>query len=469
MQRAAGKDGRTFLLRAGAILAGGFYLLIAARSVSGASTPEGLHLPLFAMVLALAPIAVFLAFRYPLIFPFGLYVALIPFDSILQVTSGASIVRAIAVVSALAFVVRILLVRRIVFPKQGWYAWAALVAWAGLTFLWTPDLPESQRVFGIVLQNFLIMTVLAVYPVEEVEFRAIIAITALGGIGSALYAIFSHSFDGARLTLVGAGGLATDPNQFATSFVLPIALTLAIGLSSRRLLLRVACFAGVALMMVGILMTASRGGLIALALLLLYFAFRSRHRLQIMSVGAVSLALTAFFPQVWGRFIHDEGAGSGSGRTFIWEVGWHAIKEHWLLGTGIGSFPETYDVNFLGVFQQQLQGWHRPSHNIVIGTWVELGVIGLVIVLWAWYRGFRQLRAIPATHRFYPIRIALEASIIALFAQSLFIDPIWIKYIWLAQSFPLLLLNLYSPRAVDPTALAVANPIAARIVRPVRV
>jgi O-antigen ligase len=470
MQRAGGKDGRAFLTRAVIVIVGALYVLYAASSVSGASTPEGMQLPLFAIALALAPVAVFLAFRYPLVFPFGLYVALIPFDNILRVGSGASYVRLIAIVSALALIARMVLVRRFVFPKQGWYAWAALVAWAGLTFLWTPDLPESQRIYGIVIQNFLILTVLAVYPVEESEFHGITAITILGGIGTALYAIFSHGYDGGRLTLIGAGGISADPNQFATSFILPIGLALAIGLATRTTLLRIACFAGVALMLVGILMTASRGGVVAVAVLLIYFAFRSRHRIQIFAVGAASIAMTAFFPTVWGRFVHDEGAlGSGSGRTFIWEVGWRAIKEHWLVGTGIGSFPETYDANFLAVFQQQLQGWHRPSHNIIVGSWVELGIIGLAVVLWAWFRSFRQLSAIPKNHRFYPLRIALEASIVGLFAQSLFIDPIWIKYIWLAQSFPLLLLNLYQPRGVDSTAQATANKTGARIVRPVRV
>jgi hypothetical protein len=51
------------------------------------------------------------------------------------------------------------------------------------------------------------------------------------------------------------------------------------------------------------------------------------------------------------------------------------------------------------------------------------------------------MKVILKTSPLYPVRIAFEASIIALFAQSLFIDPIWIKYIWLAQSLPLLLMN----------------------------
>jgi O-antigen ligase len=274
---------------------------------------------------------------------------------------------------------------------------------------------------------------------------------------------------GGRISL-GAGGLVVDPNQFATSFVLPIAICLAVALSARDVRLKLLCAASVIFMMAPILMTASRGGIVAILLLFAYFTLRSKHRLQILIVAGVCVALTAFYPAVWERFAHDEGQmGSGSGRTYIWAVGLHAIKQHWMIGTGVGSFLETYDRNFLAVFQPQMQGWHRPSHDIIIGTWVELGLVGVAAVLFAWYKTFRQMRVIGPSSKHYPIRLAFEGALVALFAQSLFIDPIWIKYIWLAQSFPLLLLNLHAPRQEATAGVATRRaPVPARIVRQAR-
>ena len=443
---------RALLLRASGVFFAILALLVFARSVSHASTPDGVHVSLLVVAAIAAPFAAYLAFRYPLIFPFGLYVALVPFDNILQLTSGASYVRLVAALAGVAMLARMLLLRRFVKPAVGWYAWAAFVAWAGITLMWTPDLAESQRVYGIVIQNYLMMTVLALYPIREIEYRWLVILMVASGLGAGIYAFAHHSamFNG-RVSL-NVGNLVIDPNQFATSFVLPIAICLATALFSKDVRLKIFCAAAVLFMMVPILMTASRGGIVAILLLFGYFALRSKHRVQILAMVGVCLALSVFFPAVWERFVHDEGQlGSGSGRTYIWAVGLHALKEHWLIGSGVGSFLETYDRNFLAVFQAKMQGWHRPSHDIIVGTWVEMGIVGLTLVLIAWFTTFRQLRVISPGSRFYPMRLALEASMVALFAQSLFIDPIWIKYIWLAQTIPLLLLNLH---AANPERVA---------------
>jgi O-antigen ligase len=151
------------------------------------------------------------------------------------------------------------------------------------------------------------------------------------------------------------------------------------------------------------------------------------------------------------RFLHDpEGDNSGSGRTLIWHVGLQALKAAWLFGTGIGSFPETYARNFLAAYQPVSQGWHRPAHNVVLGIAVELGIVGLGLLLVAWFRSIRQLRVIPRDSAYYSIRVALEATLLGLFAQALFIDPMWIKYYWLAFTMPFLLLNAYAPVAIGP-------------------
>ena len=461
---------RALLVRGTCAVVGIAALIYLARSVSQAAGPGGFHIPLLAVAAAGAPFAVYLALRYPLIFPFGLYVALVPFDNILQVTSGATYVRLIAGLAGVALLARMLLLRRFVKPATGWYAWAAFVAWAGVSLMWTPDLAESQRVYGIVLQNFLMMTVLALYPVRETEFRWLGILTVASGLLAGVYAFTHHTAMGSGRISLNVGNLVIDPNQFATSFVLPIAICLAVALSSKDLRLKILCAGAVIFMMAPILMTASRGGVVSILLLFGFFAIRSKHRVQILVVAGICLALTAFYPAVWERFINDEGQmGSGSGRTYIWAVGLHAIKQEWLFGTGVGSFLETYDRNFLAVFQSQMQGWHRPSHDIIIGTWVEMGIVGLVIVLTAWYTTFRQLRVISPESKLYPIRLALEGALVALFAQSLFIDPIWIKYVWLAQSFPLLLLNLHAPRQAPALGAAARRaPLPARIVRQAR-
>jgi hypothetical protein len=429
------------------------YLLLAARSVAGASAPGGLHVPIVAILLVVAPMAAFLALRYPLIFPFGLYVALMPFDAILSVSSGATIVRLLGAFTGLALAVRILVLRRFVLPAPAWYLWVAYVSWAGFSLMWSSDLPESQRVFTIFVQNFAVLSLIAIYPVQRRELKWLLGITITAGMLAGAYAVLKFQQTGGDLAegrvSFTSGGLSVDPNFFATSFLLPLALALGVAIATRRPLLRLACWGCVAVMMIGVLLSGSRGGFIAVGIVFVYFAIRSKSRIQIAAISAACLALTIAYPKVWVRFLNDpERDGSGSGRTLIWHVGVQALRHTWLFGNGIGSFPETYARYFLSAYQHVSQGWHRPAHNVLLSSVVEVGIIGLGVLLYAWFCSVRQLSIIPLGSKYYPIRIAVEATLLGLFAQALFIDPMWIKYYWLAFTMPFILLNAYAPRLV---------------------
>jgi len=453
MQGTTRSKPRFTLARIGLGIGALFYVLLAASSVAGASGPRGFHAPILAVVLVFAPALAFLALRYPLIFPFGLYVALVPFDSLLTVSSGATLVRLLGALTGFALAVRILVLRRFVPPTRAWYLWLAFVAWSGISLIWTIDLPESQRVFGIIVQNFAMMSLIAFYPLEERELKWLLAVAIVAGMGAGLVAIYQfqtsagHAVEG-RLSFV-SGRFYVDPNYFATSFLLPLTLAIGAAMATRRQLLRIGCWLAAGVMMVGVLLSGSRGGFIALAIVLVYFALRSRNLMQTLVISALGVALTVRYPTVWMRFLHDpEGDGSGSGRTLIWQVGFQALKHSWLFGNGIGSFPETYARYFLSAYEHVNQGWHRPAHNVLLGMGVEVGIFGLALLLLAWYQSFRQLNAIPRTSPRYPLRIAVEATLLGLFAQSLFIDPIWIKYVWLSMTMPYVLLNVGAARTI---------------------
>jgi O-antigen ligase len=97
-----------------------------------------------------------------------------------------------------------------------------------------------------------------------------------------------------------------------------------------------------------------------------------------------------------------------------------------------------YDRNFLNVYQAVFQGWSRPGHSIIVGSLVELGIVGLVLILVAWFTTFRELRSVPAQSTLFPVRIALEATLLALFFESLTIDTLYLKFYWLAFSLVML-------------------------------
>jgi hypothetical protein len=403
------------------------------------------------LIFVLLPAAIFLTFRCPLIFPFVLYVGLMPFDPLLSFSSNFINLKLLAGIAGGALFLHILLVRRALVPPRAWFAWGLLVAFAALSLLWDPDWGRGVYTVNEMVGLFLIMTALALYPASRKEFTIAAAGIALTGIAAALYAIVqSHGAnvtDSGRLMLTAINNFALDPNYLAASFTMPVALSLAFLDSSRSFWVKLLCAGAVVLMFLADLMTGSRGGFFAVLAAILYFGIRGRYRVQTLSLGGLVLASSAFFPLVWQRLANDpQGDQSGSGRTVLWEIGMHNFKDHWLFGSGAGSYVYNYDQNILETHQRLFQGWDRPGHSIIFVGLNDFGVVGLILVLACWYMSFRQLRIVPKTHSLYGFRLACEAMIVGLFIEAQFIDPFYIKYVWVAHGLALMVVNQYAPR-----------------------
>jgi len=439
---------RGFWTKAALAVGIALYVLVVAKSVAGASGPSGFHLPKFGLALAVAPIALFALLRAPIIFPFGLFLALMPFDPLLSVTSGATLLRVLGILTVVALVTRMLLTRHMLRLRPAWYVWLSFIAWCGLTMFWSLDFDHGRLIYGILAQNFGLMTVLAMYPITRRDFKTIVAIMVGAGVASVAYAVIANGGLGggsSRLSIVGGNGNVVDQNFFATSFIVPLAFAFSVSVVTKRLWLRVVCWAATAALMLGVIVSGSRGAFIALGLMFVYFAVRSRSLTQVGLMVAGFVALLFRYPLVWERFLHDDGGGTGSGRTLIWQVGLQALRGHWLFGSGIGTFQEIYARVYLLAYQRSGQGWTRPAHNVLVGMSVELGIIGLGLLLAAWFMSFRSLRVIPRSSQNFGFRMAAEAAIVGLAVQSMFIDPMWLKFVWLGLSLPFLILNLERP------------------------
>ena len=437
----------------------GFALYIFVAFVAVLYSQSGLE-PNYAvpLVIATLPVFAFLAFRLPMIFPFGLYVALVPFDSLLSVSGGgATIARFVAIATAAAMIFHALLLRRAFVPHRAWALWAAVSVYIAGSLLWTSDPANGLLVTVSVIDLFLFMTVLAMYPATKTEFRVALGIVVACGVLAAGYAVqayvtgnvSSDTVASSRVQITLGNNIVLDYNYFAASFILPIAIATSFTFYGKRLVVRIVSAVADLILMSGLLLTGSRGAFLASVAIFIYFAIRSKYRLQVIGFAGVVGAVTLFFPSVYVRFAHDPSdQGSGSGRTFIWQTGLHSLRDHLFFGTGAGSYANTYDRNFLNVYQGAFQGWSRPSHSILVGGITELGIVGLILVLAAWYTSFRQLRVIPKTSEWFGLRVAFEGAILALFAMSLSIDPTYVKYIWLAHSLALMLVNQVVPRAL---------------------
>jgi hypothetical protein len=386
---------------------------------------------------ALAPFAIFLALRRPLLFPLGLYVMLVPFDPLLG-QNGATLTRGVALISAGALLFHIILRRQLLVPPRGWMMWAVFVLWAALMSLFSIEPASTLLSFGQVLQLFLFYTVLAVYPVRRDELRWLGTIVVASGVGVAGYGVSLYlqgtRFDADRLTLNNGAGAYLDPNHLGAALLLPIALAVGTLIETRNALLRIAAGVSVTVMGAALFMTGSRGALIALAVMLLYIAWQTRYRLRILALFSLLGALSLAVPTIWARFA-DPTQGAGSGRLYIWNAAFRGLHQFWLTGSGLGTFPVVYNRELLSIYQQVFQGWSRPAHNVFLSSAVELGLVGAAVLVYAWWRTWADARG----------NVVIEAAIIGVAVASCFLDTLLFKYLWLAFTMSALVKNAAEP------------------------
>jgi O-antigen ligase len=385
--------------------------------------------------LSLAPFAIFLALKRPLIFPLGLYVMMVPFDALLGTTT--TVTRVVAVATAGALVLHMVTSRRVLAPPKSWTAWALYVLLASLSALWTIDAAGTMLVLGMILQLFAFYSVLAIYPADRRDVRILGAIVVASGAFISAFGLFGYATgyrtQENRLSIT-SGGLVLDPNHIAASLLLPIAVAVGTLFETRDLRLRIGSAISTMVMITALFLTGSRGGLIALVVMLVYLAMRTRFRFQILALMSVAGLASLFQPTVWDRFA-DKGLTAGSGRVFIWNVGGAAFKDFWLTGAGIGAFPAAYNHELLKTYQPIFQGWSRPAHNAFLSAAVEVGILGGVLLIYAWWRSWSDARG----------NVVIEAAIIGLAVASYFLDVLFFKYVWLTFGMAALVKNAAEP------------------------
>jgi len=331
-----------------------------------------------------------------------------------------------------------LVTRRVLAPSKSLVTWSVLMLWVALTALWTIDPKTTLLTLGQFAQLFAFFAIVAVYPVERKDVRILAAITTISGTFAGAYGIVLFLQGGQvndRLAISNGSGIYLDPNHFAASLLLPLAFAIGALIESRGVLLRVAAGVSALVMVSGLFLTGSRGGIIAFAIMLLFIAWKTRYRLQILGFMTVSAFLSLLSPTVWQRFA-DPTQGAGSGRLFIWNAAAHSLKDFGLLGAGLGSFPAVYNKELLAIYQPIFQGWSRPAHNTLITAFVELGVFGGCLLLYCWWSSFRDARG----------NVVVESAVLALLVASLFLDTMLFKYVWLSFSFSILAANAANPR-----------------------
>lgn len=390
---------------------------------------------IFIAGLAALPLVLF----WPVETTLGTFAVLVPFDSVDVISGGKTGTTLTFVVGAATAAVLIFVGAfggRLRLQWARILCWGGFLAWAMTTILWAIDpslgiqrLPTAFALLGLYF-------VASSMQFTKKELTRVILLTILGGVLASAYSAYQYLFLGVTYhhsAVLNRGSLVvgereTDPNGYAANLLLPIALAFGMFLSKRGVILRLASLAALGTMVFALFLTMSRSGLLAFVVVALVFMFKFRLRWRAVLPMILVGGLLLLVPGVFFERLEDAVSTGGAGRTSIWGVALIAIRTYGIFGAGLDNFPNVY--NQFVDYASRYMGYGKAPHNVYLGTMVELGIVGLFLLLYAFRNELKNWREIHPGQPFN-VSVACLAAALGMLTSGFFLDVLWKKSFWL--------------------------------------
>jgi putative inorganic carbon (HCO3(-)) transporter len=178
------------------------------------------------------------------------------------------------------------------------------------------------------------------------------------------------------------GTFIEDNNQLALAMIMTLPLMWYLFLDAKERWVKAGLLAGTALTMISVAGTHSRGGAVALCVMLSALWFKSRYKIATLAVAVVVvLGTLSFLPEHWYARMstistYDEDM-SVRGRFDAWTFGWRVALERPIVGGGLRVF---YDgAYFMRLVPDAIMP--RNAHSIYFEVLGETGFVGLGLFL----------------------------------------------------------------------------------------
>lgn len=342
--------------------------------------------------------------------------------------------------------------------------WLMFLAVSAATGLWSIDAADTISGFMVLGSLVTIFVLGAVSDADTVAVRRTESALIAGAVGVVAYGAL-------QLFVLGGFGSSPDaspdqggrfgddllgPSILAVTLLMPMAIALHRLLGSHGRERTAPYLLVVLVLLIGVLMTGSRTGLVGAALMTLTMMWasprRARDRLAAtLLVGAVvTLGVWVYHPFGIAERTF-ETVTSSSGRVDIWEVGVAACPDYCVWGSGWGTFPQVYMQNLATVPEAKVLGGSDTgayeAHNVWLLALVETGVLGVLLVTLGLLAALVTAVRLPDSYR--PQAVGM---LTALVTGLLFLSSLEFKICWLV----LLLVVMY--RNASPPGAAAAAP-----------
>ncbi len=240
------------------------------------------------------------------------------------------------------------------------------------------------------------------------------------------------------------GNMFENPNDLALHLVTMVPIAVGLFLSTRNPLTKLFYVVCVFLMLAGIILTFSRGGVLALICAVGVLGWKLMRRNRLLAVGTIVIlggALIVFAPGgVMSRFKAvfegDQGSSVGARKDDLKRSILVTLR-HPLFGIGIGNFMLRSNRGL-------------ATHNAYTQVSAEVGIAALVFYVMFMVIPIKRLRAIERDtvdnrkkSRFHYLAIAMQASLIGYMVCSLFASVAFLWYVYYLVALSVCLGRLY--------------------------
>jgi len=349
----------------------------------------------------------------------GLYFLLAPFEQMLRFGPGT-------VLKYIAGLFVFLGIMRILIKKQEFhladpiiFCCLLLIFISFLSSFWSIDV---EFTFQMNVTTFSLTTLFIFAYIRNYNYKDLLFLKwmiLIGGLSAILYLLListtsSFGILEARTTLE-----ETDPNEFAALLILPMFVAFGEFFKSKNIL-----FLGIFLLILFIvLLTGSRGAMIASIITLIVFSlynFKIKTVISIVSILIIFYFFAyQFLPEYITHRLWGEGAISGDFRTRdtrvdIWSTLFkYALPDLSVIGNGSGSgglVLSKYFYTIIGV------------HNTYFSLILDYGILGLPIFIYLLIKIFKLIKK--------ENNYAKICSFIAIIVVIFFLDAMFKKFLW---------------------------------------
>jgi O-antigen ligase len=302
------------------------------------------------------------------------------------------------------------------------------LAWGSLTYLWSADQTLSYARLITNFQLVLLVLLLVQFASRADESVGLMTAYVFGAMGS-LMELFRRMASGSSFmtSIFYERFTAFDNNPNDYALALAIAIPMGWYLASRRLSLftTILGYSYTAFGFVGVILTSSRGGLLAAAaggliIPLTMFKLGRRERIAaiLVSVVGIGVTLKATPEGVWNRLAtledvtEDVPSSEMEGvniRTVVWRQGLQEFTSDAQvasIGVGAGAYRTGVDA---------IYGDELVAHNVFISILVEQGIVGMVLFLIILGMLFSTLKYLPRVEKYVWIFVLLSWSVGVMF------------------------------------------------------